>query len=267
MKTTIRNKWEHLESYPCLTFVWKTLLFWNPSQHKREELHCLAPHEPSLSRFAGEKHVFRHLSFPTCVAFYLMCLFLWWGAVQGPCWYSSLICFWPCREDRTRIKWVNPELGGLHWKGTTGKKFRLSFTTFCLKHMGRIRSYILILMSWDLGACLEIYARAWIWFETILCCAYTSSIFLWFSPLWSTGDGCRQDPEKVVDSVDLIVSRELDWRKSKTQISFLQEDCCVEGIMKARWQNVAGLGSSNLWNAGYLSPTFDSQGSSSMGNL
>lgn len=143
------------------------------------------------------------------------------------CWHSSLLCFWPRRGGWARIKWVNPELGGLHWKGTTGKKFHLSFTTVCLKHMGRIRSYILISMSWGLGACLEIYARAWIWFETILCCAYTSSIFLWFSPLWSTGDGCRQDSERVVDSVDLIVSRELGWRKSKTQISFLQEDCSV----------------------------------------
>lgn len=182
MKTTIRNKWEHLESYPCLTFVWKALLFWKLSQHKREEPRCLAPHDPSLSDFAGEKHVFRHLSFPAHAAFYLTRLLLWRGEVQRLCWHGSLLCFWPHRGDGTRTKWVNPELGGLHWKGTTGKKIHLSFITFCLKHMGRIRSYIFILMSWDLGACLEIYARLWIWSETILWCACTSSIFLWFSP-------------------------------------------------------------------------------------
>lgn len=91
--------------------------------------------------------------------------------------------FWPHRGGRTRTKWVNLELGGLCWKGTTGKKVHLSFITFCLKHMGRIRSYIFILMSWDFEACLEIYARPSIWSETILLwCACTSSIFLWFSP-------------------------------------------------------------------------------------
>lgn len=63
MKTTIINKREHLENYPCLTFVWKKFLFWKLSQHKREELLCLIPHDSFLFHFAGEKHVFQHLSF------------------------------------------------------------------------------------------------------------------------------------------------------------------------------------------------------------
>lgn len=176
MKTTIRNERQHLESYPCLTFVWKTLLFWKLLQHKREGPFCLTPHDPSISCFAGEKHVLRHQSFPAHALFYLTCLLFWW--CQCLCWHSSLLCFWPHRGDRTRTKWVNPELGGLLWK-----KIHHSFITFCLKHKGRIRHYIFILMSWDMGAFLETYARPWIQSESILWCACTSSIFLWFSLL------------------------------------------------------------------------------------
>lgn len=166
----------------CLTFVWKTLLSWKPSQHKREELRCLAPHDPSLSPSAGEKRVFLHLSFPARAAFYLTRLLLWWGEVQCPCWCCSPLCFWPRRGDWTRKKRVSLELVGLRWKGTTGKKIHLSFITFRFKYMGRIRSYIFILESWDLGAYIDIYARLWVGSETILLwCACTSSVFLWFS--------------------------------------------------------------------------------------
>lgn len=149
-----------------------------------EERNCAASlHTTPPSRFAGEKHVFWHLSFPARAAFYLTHLLLWRGEVQCLRWRSSLLCFWPHRGDGTKMKWVNLVLGGSRWKGTTGRKIHLSFITFCLKHTGKIRSYIFIVMSWDLGACLEIHARPWIWSETILLwCACTSSIFLWFSP-------------------------------------------------------------------------------------
>lgn len=68
-------------------------------------------------------------------------------------------CFALDQADETelRAKRVNPELGGMHWKGTTGTKIHVSFITFCLEHMERIGSYIFILMSWDLGVCTEIY--------------------------------------------------------------------------------------------------------------
>lgn len=150
-------------------------------KHKREELLCLAPQRFLPLSFCWRKTRVSTSEFPVCAAFYLMHLRLW-REVQCLGWHSSLLCFWPHRGGGTRTKWVNPELGGLCWKGTTGKKVHLSFITFCLKHMGGIRSYIFILMSWDFEACLEIYARPSVWSETVLWCACTSSIFLWFSP-------------------------------------------------------------------------------------
>lgn len=140
--------------FGCSTLLWK------PSSHERAELRCPVPRIPSLCLFAGEEHMCRALlSLPAHAAIHLTLPSPSQGGVQRLCWHSSLACLDQADETEREPSGLIQSWVGCAGREQSGTGSCASFITFCLRHMGRIRSCVFISTSWGLGVWTEIYAR------------------------------------------------------------------------------------------------------------